>query len=195
MAGVAAIGSEVRAPVVALPVEKKTVCKWNATAELLFEGNGSVVVDPVIHQYRRVRFIEVGAAWPIDGEWRHHTIRVLRLVVRVVPGMTVLVNVELVCKRLASGNRTFNVSVPQLQCAILRSKTACLWSKQCMSLTLGDTVDTIVLVALKLAYPMPVDCRTEVRNQISDMHNHLITPASLKIGTGVGVVEELGKRL
>ena len=69
-------------------------------------------------------------------------VRVLEGVVTVVPGMTVLSRLEVVCKSVFSSNGT-----------------------------LRNTVDPIRCVCMKLSEAMPVDCGSVVRKIISDMNS------------------------
>ena len=89
---------------------------------------------PVAYKYRLPLFVPVGTSGTVNNQRASDAIRILERVVTVVPSMTVLSRFEVVCVSTVSSN----------------------W-------TLGNTVNSVSLVCMKLTNAMPMNCGSVVR--------------------------------
>lgn len=179
-------------------------------------------MDPVVHDDWRVGLVIICAGRSVDCERSHHTVGILRLVVRMVPGVSDLVSTERVGERVAVRNGTCLSSDKPLLVAMRRGSEFVFQRREQKPLTLSHTIDAIVLIGLKLSDTMPMHCGPQIGDEVGDVHYHLVTlvglslqdlmysadehgprewlyastyPASLQVRSRIGRVKELCERL
>ncbi len=99
-------------------------------------------VAPVTHQYRIQCFIPVSTVGTVNEQRASEAIWILERVVAVIPGMSVLSRLEVVCVGLTRGN----------------------W-------TLRHAVDSISFVCIELTNAMPMDRGSIIGMKIGDMNS------------------------
>ena len=119
------------------------------------------IVTPISHEEWLDRLVIILAARAMNGQWTCKSVCVLKTVMAMVPGCSVLCSMELVCEIMPRGN----------------------WA-------LGDTVHTIHGHVIEHTNSMPVNCRTIIFEIINDRDLKDITPASLNPRTWIGVIED-----
>lgn len=98
-------------------------------------------MGPVAYEYRIPRFVPVGTRGTVNKQGTGSAIGILKRIMTVVPGMTVLGRLEVV-----------RISVV------------------CSNGTLRHTVDSIGSVCMELTDTVPMDCTSIVWMKIGNMH-------------------------
>lgn len=119
------------------------------------------VVTPIGHEEWLDGLVIILAARAMNSQRTCKSVCVLKTVMAMVPGRSVLCSMELVCEIMPRGN----------------------WA-------LGDTVHTIHGHVIEHTDPMPVNRCTVIFEIINDRDLKDITPAGFDPGTWVGVIED-----